>query len=117
MKPDVKTVWCAALRSKKYKQGKRYLRKKNRYCCLGVLTDLYLKAHNLKWSKSKEKDVYSFSCTSFSLPEPVCKWADLGAFPYAGMESLMALNDGDSFAPEKGTKTFSEIADLIETKL
>ncbi len=34
-------TWLKALRSKKYKQGKSFLRRDNKFCCLGVLADLY----------------------------------------------------------------------------
>ena len=41
MKPEVKAKWIAALRSGKYKQGKKFLNKEGtRFCCLGVLCDL-----------------------------------------------------------------------------
>jgi hypothetical protein len=41
LKPEVKTKWVEALRSKKYKQGCCYLRTKtNDFCCLGVLYDV-----------------------------------------------------------------------------
>lgn len=34
------TDWINALRSKKYKQGKGYLKKDDKYCCLGILCDI-----------------------------------------------------------------------------
>jgi hypothetical protein len=52
MNPEVKARWVAALRSGEYKQGKGALRLNNKFCCLGVLCDLYgddydaLSAHN-----------------------------------------------------------------------
>lgn len=36
---EQKTQWIEALRSGKYKQGQRRLRKDGRYCCLGVLAE------------------------------------------------------------------------------
>ena len=36
----LKDKWVRALRGKKYKQGKRYLKHKGKYCCLGVLCDV-----------------------------------------------------------------------------
>lgn len=43
MNPEIKTKWVEALRSGKYKQGKKSLRSRegDKYCCLGVLCDLY----------------------------------------------------------------------------
>jgi hypothetical protein len=36
----IKRAWVKALRSRKYKQGREYLRDGNEYCCLGVLCDI-----------------------------------------------------------------------------
>jgi hypothetical protein len=39
--PEIKKRWLEALRSGKYKQGKKLLRSyNNEFCCLGVLQDL-----------------------------------------------------------------------------
>lgn len=43
MKKDIKKQWVKALRSGKYKKAKGALNTGNGYCCLGVLTDLYIK--------------------------------------------------------------------------
>lgn len=41
MSPELKEKWVAALRSGKYKQGKKVLRTyENTFCCLGVLCDI-----------------------------------------------------------------------------
>lgn len=40
MEPKLKAKWVKALCSGKYKQGKGYLKRKGRYCCLGVLGEL-----------------------------------------------------------------------------
>ena len=37
MDTELKKKWVAALRSGQYQQGKGYLKKDGRYCCLGVL--------------------------------------------------------------------------------
>lgn len=44
MKTDIKRQWVEALRSGDYQQGKEYLRKDDKFCCLGVLCDLAVKA-------------------------------------------------------------------------
>ena len=59
MKTDIKNQWLEALRSGHYQQGIRALRHINtqekdqpdQFCCLGVLCDLYAKAHpnDLNW--------------------------------------------------------------------
>lgn len=44
MNADIKAKWLEALRSGKYAQGRKYLRRINddgdRFCCLGVLCDI-----------------------------------------------------------------------------
>lgn len=41
MDADLKARWVTALRSGEYAQAKGSLRRKDGYCCLGVLCDLY----------------------------------------------------------------------------
>ncbi len=40
MNKELAMKWCAALRSGKYKQGKKKLKHAGRYCCLGVLSEI-----------------------------------------------------------------------------
>lgn len=48
MNKDIKRAWVKALRSGKYKQGRKQLRNGNdEMCCLGVLCNLYAEAHPL----------------------------------------------------------------------
>jgi hypothetical protein len=42
---SVRERWIDALLSGHYKQGRSALRIEDRYCCLGVLTELYLQDH------------------------------------------------------------------------
>jgi len=51
MPKKLKQKWIVALRSGKYEQGTDYLRKNNRYCCLGVLGDI-----SPKWDWPAEED-------------------------------------------------------------
>lgn len=55
MKKEIKEKWVAALRSGEYKQGKDYLKTDdNCFCCLGVLTDLYIKDHpEYNWEQNE----------------------------------------------------------------
>ena len=43
MKKSVKKLWLTALRSGEYRQGHDVLRANGKFCCLGVLCDLYRK--------------------------------------------------------------------------
>jgi hypothetical protein len=45
MKFDVYKKWTEALRSGEYKQCKGKMEEDGKFCCLGVLTDLYNKEH------------------------------------------------------------------------
>ena len=74
MKPSIKKRWLEALRGGKYKQGRNYLRAKDKngelhYCCLGVLTDLYIKEHNIQLVTSDE--VPPFGQTSGYVGDPI----------------------------------------------
>lgn len=117
MKQEIANRWVAALRSDKYKQGKDMLRPEpGHYCCLGVLTDLYLREHGQDWGQ----DAYS---DDTCLAGEVMRWADMlsdcGELSAdkqgvcdVHAESLVDLNDGNSQGVRQ--HTFAEIADVIE---
>lgn len=84
MKQDILNQWLAALRSGEYKQGQGKLRVSEGFCCLGVLCDLYAKAHsNAEWHEVKHLDGANFLVKgeygAFDeydyLPIPVQQWA------------------------------------------
>jgi hypothetical protein len=109
--------WVAALRSGKYKQGKNYLRRGNKFCCLGVLCELAVKAKVTEATESgMGSSIIMYGQSSSVLPAKVKKWAGLvnesGVFKFKSNEtalnSLAALNDSG--------KSFAEIADVIESK-
>ena len=106
MNQQVKQKWLSALRSGDYKQTQDHLRINDRFCCLGVLCDLYGKEHNVEWNLVKD-GTYSFQDNGAILPFPVVEWAGVGSrVPEICDTSLVELNDDGS--------TFNEIADLIE---
>ncbi len=53
MKADIAIMWVDALESGEYEQGIGKLQPEpGKFCCLGVLTDLYVKEHKTKvWGK------------------------------------------------------------------
>lgn len=121
MNADVKAKWIKALRSGKYEQGRGGLSPdKRKYCCLGVLCDLYRKEHP-KWQAAKWERgrvavgaATMFGKASF-LPDRVIKWAGLtGKDPSVSGSSLSDHNDG---AASTSRKSFLEIANLIEAEL
>lgn len=101
MNKEVKEKWVAALTSGEYKQGVGQLKTPdNRYCCLGVLTELYRKETGIgEWDGNEFCGTSEPSC-SF-LTDEVTKWAELpSGCPWVGnYEYLQTMNDvGISFA-------------------
>ena len=115
MNHEVKEKWVKALRSNEYTQGKNYLNCGDKYCCLGVLTDLYVKETGQEWKKY-HTDLKSFENKTCVLPKVVVDWAGLtkdvgddvivNDYP----SSLVGCNDGLELS-------FNQIADLIESQL
>ncbi len=121
MNQVIKEKWVKALRSNKYQQGVTYLRTiENKYCCLGVLCDLYRKETKTgKWINKKEGS-FSFvikndkveEFAKMELPSFVAKWAGFrknNLNPSIKGIGLAELNDNG--------KSFTYIANLIEKNL
>lgn len=128
MKQKVKTKWLEALRSGEYQQCKGQLKLGNSFCCLGVLTDVYIKASQEQFG-SWNDDTYVEDDAKFSevLPDSVVTWAGLCSdnpkigYSDGEITHLSSLNDG-RLSPSSGVRfikshTFLEIADLIEKGL
>lgn len=110
MKPDIKDRWTWALRSGEYRQGTRFLhRKDGTMCCLGVLCDLYAKENSEKWEDNET--VYDLLGKTKALPIEVQQWAGLnnGNPRVTSHNSLTELNDDGA--------SFEVIADIIEKEL
>lgn len=114
-KREARRLWVKALRSGEYAQGKRFLRMGNKYCCLGVATDLYSKIEGYLEIATSEEGIYHYGGSSYKLgyvwlPPEVQTWLGLchPAGTYLGGPSLAALNDAGV--------PFSEIADIIESE-
>lgn len=113
MNQRIKTKWIKALRSGKYKQGFNDLKTEDgKYCCLGVLTDLYCKATGADFDK--------FNVEYSTLPPEVQEWAsieeedDNSDNPVIEGAALSEYNDGGGTVKPK---TFKGIATLIEKHL
>jgi hypothetical protein len=112
LKPSVKK-WLRALRSGKYKQTTGALRKKNKFCCLGVICDLAVKEGIIK-PPIEEKEYYDYGGVTGVLPEEVQKWLGLsdsagGFYDEDGCgRDLTELNDAKKYS-------FKKIAKLIES--
>ena len=126
MDQTIKQAWVQALRSGEYRQTKTVLHDGAGFCCLGVLCDLYLTAHNDHWTfgYGDVTDARYIDTDYQVLPKAVQKWAGLphdhGAFvvfdrehdsmPQQTTDTLAELND-------RWGKSFDELADLIEEQL
>lgn len=106
-----KKIWCDALRSGEFIQGKGKLKAGNqngtRYCCLGVACAIF---------PGLEGNNHGRYPSTFLSDES----AHLLGLQYEDMENLAGLNDGD-FYDDDGNKiprkSFKEIADIIEKRL
>lgn len=107
MNSQIKDEWVAALRSGRFKQTfEGYLRKKNGFCCLGVLAQIM----GAKWNELKDNTYYM--CDEFGYREQAYL-TDFFA-KEAGLSSrtqrmLAEMNDEH--------KTFKYIADWIDDNL
>lgn len=109
LKPEVKSLWVAALRSGKYRQGRGVLNSDGKFCCLGVLCEVL----NIP-STMGDNAVFYGGQASF-LPDSAMLLSGLTC-PYGAaitirdrVQSLVTHNDSGV--------TFAEIADAIETQL
>lgn len=103
----MKQKWVDALRSGKYKQGRRLLKNRdNEFCCLGVLCDL---EDNTKWEKYKTQigPCYKWGYSVGLLPPLI---GDKYKISNYHVEKLVSLNDNAHYS-------FNEIADYIEENL
>jgi hypothetical protein len=119
MKHSVKEQWIKALRSRKYKQGKQFLRKGDYFCALGVLCDLYLKAYNKEWSRTVIDNIYSCDDDARDLSIKVEKWAGLNQTPgiYWGPSKQKRFVGIDKLNDMYDNLSFEQLADLIEEHL
>ena len=108
MNPDIKKEWCERLESGKDTQIQNRLHNKDGFCCLGVLTDIYIQKHpGERWLESENG--YYYDGNSILLPSKVSHWAGLSFCPCIDDVSLADLNDQG--------KTFKEISLLIRENL
>jgi len=101
MNQDIKQRWVDALRSGEYEQGLGCLHNSsdNSFCCLGVLTDLYIKEHGQQWHRPNIRTRLTFQGEDAILPHGVMQWAGLNsACPRVGGSDIASHNDyGISF--------------------
>lgn len=138
MDPKIKAMWVEALRSGEYQQCDGRLRMESedgeKFCCLGVLTDLYFKA-NPDDPERSNWDNFAFVIepslkhgyerpdrVSDLLPIRVARWAGLPFTHDVGTGktdvAVLVGNDNEFLADlNDNGSTFSEIARFIEEGL
>lgn len=124
MKAEIKAQWVAALKSGEYKQCQGTLTRvaydgTESHCCLGVLTELAVKAGVIERAEGALSHTVSYpdvdGLQGDVTPVKVQAWSGLAvgnpSVNYNGeIEALAVLNDRDGL-------TFPEIAKLIDAQL
>lgn len=118
--PSVKKLWIEKLRSDEYEQGTHCLRYNGKYCCLGVLSDLAVKAGVVEDVKAfgdhidaiNQYPLDTVATWAFGV-EVTNKYTDRPSEPWevdiGTVANLGRLNDSGL--------SFRELADIIEEKL
>lgn len=118
MNGEVKQKWIDALEGGEYKQGQSVLHAGGRFCCLGVLADLYVKEKDAEWQfkpDSMHNDLYELVHGDMheylDLPQEVQEWSGLDdSDPFVDGQRLSRLNDSLSL-------DFKQIAKRIREEL
>ena len=76
MNEEVKRLWCGALESGEFDQGSDTLRYGDRFCCLGVLCELY-RRHTGQGAWDGHHFVTGSQRNRHTLPPEVVSWAGL----------------------------------------
>jgi hypothetical protein len=113
MKEEIKDKWIEALLSEKYQHGKICLRTKNdKFSCLGILCDI---SGLSEWILEKNNP-YFYLSKGWFLPLEVIEWS--GMKSDHGMYNYIRYSEGFAFSSSLAsldlTKSFNEIADIIE---
>ena len=129
LKKSVKKDWVKALRSGDYKQGKAFLHRDGKFCCLGVLCELAasnIEVNIMKRNLHKNDAVTMYDCNPSIPPLSVLGWALSGLKKDKNKENgeitnkLKVYIDGDYatlVTHNDVGKSFMKIADAIDTQL
>jgi hypothetical protein len=104
--------WIAALRSRKYRQGRERLRTSNGFCCLGVACDLF---NDHIWRPAAGDAEWRYLGAGIDLPRPITD-----AYRLRRMDGQYTRDDGSaaSLAEDNDAgRSFTEIAEVIEREL
>jgi len=132
MNKDIKKRWLAWLRNPANKQGRGYLRRGDRYCCLGGLCELAVEdgivTREVKNILSDGTPLYAYDSETAYLSPSVARWAGLEGPELEGKPARSvrpAVPESPPEAPLTGEldiwndqgHPFTEIADFIERYL
>ena len=120
MNKEAKKLWIEGLTSGDYLQSAAQLCNTNGFCCLGVLTDIFILIHqDYNWLKNittgREYNKKEFYVGLVQLPEIVARWAGL-----ASRDPIMHFNGSNlelSLINDDARADFQEIANLINEQL
>ena len=115
MESKIKNKWLKALRSGKYKQGIDALKIDNRFCCLGVLCDIYAKEKKVAWVESRDSKG-QFLGESNVLPMTVVDWAGVEKHD-PRVKNVMGYTTRTLSGLNDTGVSFKKIADIIEEQL
>ncbi len=117
--PQARKLLVEALLSGEYFQGHGYLKIGNRFCCLGVACDLFIKHENRGAWAQHEQSADSFNWDGYRheftyLPPCVQDWLEFnsisGTYYIGAKSSSLALDNDENSTP---AATFEEIARTI----
>lgn len=125
MNERVKKIWLEALRSGEYKKGVGCLRdNQDRFCCLGVLCDLYANEHPDEgtWEDSGEITFRAFHVdgrySTQVLPGSVVSWAGLEDYnPGISPINVNGKQERCIAGLNDCCDTFDEVIQIIEDQL
>lgn len=114
MKKNIKAKWLKALRSGEYKQGRKELRTcevgGDRFCCLGVLTDLYKKDKEISWEEATGNN-------PGTLNESVAEWAGIDIEKLGNVVNIKRSKFSCLSEMNDKGRSFKQIANVIDNNL
>lgn len=116
MNKAIAKQWVEALRSGRYQQGIGSLNKYDRYCCLGVLTDLYLKETNQTWKENGDDGKCpelseTLACSHMFLDPRIQTWAELSD---DRVSNFITMNDRRQWSFEQIAAEIEKMNDSAE---
>lgn len=115
MRKELGQRWVAALRSGKFRQGKRALREGDTYCCLGVLCELAVADGAIR-AEREANGAYYYDGSSGLPSSATASWAGMRTNDGSHLEELRIEGESLASRNDRGA-TFAEIADIIERNI